>query len=87
MGSRKKVDRDGASPLGVGSGGGVEGNREERAWQSDALGLLLLPRVQLGNDKGWICVKNSCWLQSGGLGRPPWSVLLENKEKRGRLGS
>jgi hypothetical protein len=30
----------------------IEGNREERAWQSDALGLLLLPRVQLGNDKG-----------------------------------
>jgi hypothetical protein len=31
VGSREKVDRDGASPLGVGSGGGVEGNREERA--------------------------------------------------------
>jgi hypothetical protein len=31
VGSREVVGRDGACPLGFGSGGGVEGNREERA--------------------------------------------------------
>jgi hypothetical protein len=37
---------------GLAGGGGVEENRGRGFWQSDGVGLLLPPRVQLGNDKG-----------------------------------
>jgi hypothetical protein len=41
VGSRRVVDRDDTSPLGVSEGGVVEENRGRGFWQSDGLGLLL----------------------------------------------
>jgi hypothetical protein len=57
VGSREMVGRDGASPLGVGNGGGIKEKREERVLAGRWPRAPPLSRVQLGNDKEKIFAK------------------------------
>jgi hypothetical protein len=71
---------------GLAGGGGVEKNRGRGFWQSDGLGLLLPPRVQLGNDKGKSLPRFVRAAEKRARQISPRSVCFERKRERKERG-
>jgi hypothetical protein len=85
VGSRETVGRDGASPLGVGYGGGVEENREERVLAERWPRAPPPPCVQLGNDKGKSLPRFIRAAEREGLCRSPLGrFCMEERKKEGK---